>query len=294
MINTETGGDRSRRILVVYGRNKKSQVAMFSFLRSIGLNPIEWSQAIAMTGEATPYPGRILDVALDTAQAVVVLFTPDEFVALRPEYADGDNDPETATAIQARPNVLFEAGMAMGRSAERTVLVQLGQHRSFSDTRGRHMVRLTNAPEHRKALAERLRTAGCAVDTSGDDWFTEGDFSPPEPPGKAAPFSTSSTNAKNYSSGQARRQEKLTLHIGEPKENGVGGYSVVGEATNDDIIAHSASLTATFYNSDRTVIGTASGVVMQLESGDTKTFTLTTNDDVAGYAQKKIQIDSLL
>jgi len=33
---------------------------------------------------------------------------------------------------------------------------------------------------------------------------------------------------------------------------------------------------------------------MQLESGDTKTFTLTTNDDVAGYAQKKIQIDSLL
>jgi hypothetical protein len=294
MTNPDTGGDRSRRVFVVHGRNKKAQAAMFSFLRSIGLKPIEWSQAIAMTGEATPYPWRILDVALDTAQAVVVLFTPDEFVALRPEYADGDDDPETATAVQARPNVLFEAGMAMGRNAERTVLVQLGKHRSFSDTSGRHMVRLTNAPEHRKALTERLRTAGCAVDTSGDDWFKEGDFSPPEPPRKAAPFSTSSTDTKNSSSDQTRRQEKLTLQIGEPKGNGIGGYSVVGEATNNDVIARSASLTATFYSSDRTVIGTASGVVMQLEPGDTKTFMLATNDDVAGYAEKKIQIDTLL
>lgn len=294
MTNTETGGDRSRRVFVVYGRNKKAQAAMFSFLRSIGLNPIQWSQAITMTGEATPYPWRILDITLDTAQAVVVLFTPDEFVALRPEYADDDNDPETATAVQARPNVLFEAGMAMGRSVERTVLVQLGEHRSFSDTSGRHMVRLTNAPEHRKALAERLRTAGCAVDTSGDDWFKEGDFSPPEPPGKSAPFSTSIADTKNSSSGQTRRQQKLTLQIGEPKGNGIGGYSVVGEATNNDVIARSASLTATFYGSDRTVIGTASGAVMQLEPGDTKTFTLTTNDDLGGYAEKKVQIDTLL
>jgi hypothetical protein len=294
MNQTEAGGARSHRVFVVHGRNKKAQAAMFAFLRSIGLKPIEWSQAIAMTGEATPYPGRILDVALDSAQAVVVLLTPDEFVALRPEYADGDNDAETATAVQARPNVLFEAGMAMGRSAERTVLVQLGEHRSFSDISGRHMVRLSNLPEHRKALVERLRIAGCEVDTSGDDWFKEGDFSPPEPPRKVAPFSTSSPEAKNSSFGQTRRHEKLTLQIGEPKGNGIGGYSVVGEATNNDVIARSASLTATFYGSDRTVIGTASGVVMQLEPGETKTFTLMTNDDVAGYAEKKVQIDTLL
>ena len=68
--------DRKRNVFVVHGRNEPARLAIFSFLRSIGLQPIEWSQAVAATGEASPYIGTVLDGAFDAAQAVVVLMTP--------------------------------------------------------------------------------------------------------------------------------------------------------------------------------------------------------------------------
>jgi hypothetical protein len=77
---------------------------------------------------------------------------------------------------QARPNVLFEAGMAMGRERDRTVLVELGTVRPFSDIAGRLTIKLSNDSAARQELAERLKTAGCSVDLSGRDWHTEGDF----------------------------------------------------------------------------------------------------------------------
>lgn len=176
------------KVFVVHGRNEPARDAMFSFLRSIGLQPIEWDQAIAATGQGSPFIGHVLDVAFDQGQAVVVLLTPDDIAYLRDEYAHGDSDPETSPAGQARPNVLFEAGMAMGRHPDRTILVELGSLRPFSDVAGRHAVRLSNTPEARKSLAERLRTAGCEVDTSGSSWFKEGDFTPPPPPGGGIPL----------------------------------------------------------------------------------------------------------
>jgi hypothetical protein len=161
---------------------------MFAFLRSIGLRPIEWSEAVQMTGEGSPYLGQVLDTALNAAQAIVVFLTPDDIAYLRPEYASGDDDRETDPQAQARPNVLFEAGMAMGRDPKRTVLVELGQLRPFSDVVGRHVVRINNSPAKRKELAQRLESAGCSVDLTGDDWFTAGDFSAPPPPGGGLPL----------------------------------------------------------------------------------------------------------
>jgi predicted nucleotide-binding protein len=171
----------SQRIFVVYGRNRAARFAIFAFLRSIGLAPIEWSQAVAATGKASPYISEVIDTAIDTAQAVVVLWTPDEIVSLRPEYADGEDDPEVRPAAQARPNVMFEAGLALGRAPERVVLVELGRVRHFSDIVGRHTVCLSNSVNSRHELAIRLQTAGCAVDLSGTDWHTAGDFTSPPP-----------------------------------------------------------------------------------------------------------------
>jgi predicted nucleotide-binding protein len=171
-----------RRVFVVHGRNNAARDAMFAFLRSLGLQPIEWSQAIAMTGEASPYIGKVLDTAFAAAQAVVVLLTPDEIAYLRPEYAEDADDPETKPSTQARPNVLFEAGMAMGRDSSRTVLVEFGQVRPFSDVMGRHAVRLDGGAKSRLDLAQRLETAGCAVDRSGNDWLAVGDLTPPSTP----------------------------------------------------------------------------------------------------------------
>lgn len=168
----------SRKIFVVHGRNSKANRAMFTFLRSIGLQPLEWSEAVAATGKASPYVGEVLDTAFSVAQAVVVLMTPDDVAMLQEPFRNPDDERyETELTPQARPNVLFEAGMAMGRNPDRTVLVELGKLRPFSDIGGRHTIRLSDSTAARQNLAQRLQTAGCAVNLVGTHWHDEGDFS---------------------------------------------------------------------------------------------------------------------
>jgi len=166
------------KVFVVHGRNEKAREAMFIFLRSLGLEPIEWTEAIAYTGTGTPYIGEILDHAFNVAQAVVVLITGDDIAKLSSQYLKTD-DPEYELEFmpQARPNVLFEAGLAFGRHPERTILVELGSNRPFSDIAGRHMVKISNDARARQDLATRLKSAGCAVKTEGKvDWLTAGNF----------------------------------------------------------------------------------------------------------------------
>lgn len=168
--------DRNRSVFVVHGRNLKARDAMFEFLEALDLHSIEWSEAVQATGKPTPYIGEILDAAFEMAKAVVVLFTPDDDVRLRSEWhKDGDPPHETSVSGQARPNVLFEAGFAMGRHEKRTVLVEVGKLRPFSDIAGRHVVRADGSKSWRNDLATRLRTAGCAVKLEGN-WLSAGDF----------------------------------------------------------------------------------------------------------------------
>lgn len=177
-----------RSVFVVHGRNEDLRRSMFEFLRSINLAPMEWTTAVQLTGEGSPYIGQILDAAFSHATAVVVLMTPDEVAYLQPRYSAGDADPEMEPAAQARPNVLFEAGMALGRDPRRTVLVEVGKVRPFSDVAGRHAIRLTNAVASRQALAQRLSDAGCEVDLTGTDWHSAGDFTAPSAPGDGLPI----------------------------------------------------------------------------------------------------------
>lgn len=73
--------------------------------------------------------------------------------------------------------------MAMGRHPKRTVLVEIGRLRPFSDVGGRHVLRLDSSSQRRQDLAERLRTAGCSVDLSGRDWHKVGSFHLEQPAG---------------------------------------------------------------------------------------------------------------
>lgn len=167
----------SRRVFVVHGRNDALRRSLFAFLRAIGLEPIEWSQAVLLTGRPSPYIGDILDAAFSEAQAVVVLFTGDDEARLRNELrCEADPPHEAELTPQARPNVLFEAGIAMGRDSNRTILVEHGTLRPFSDIAGRLTLRLDDSSVRRQELADRLRQAGCAVDLSGTDWHKEGEF----------------------------------------------------------------------------------------------------------------------
>jgi len=164
-------------VFVVYGRDERLRKSMFSFLRSIGLKPMEWRKALEVTKKASPYVGEILYAALAKATAVVVLLSPDDEARLKDSLARKDDHPyEFELTGQPRPNVLFEAGMAFGTHPDKTVLVQIGKIRPFSDVVGRHVVRLSNSHEHRQELVTKLRNCGCEVDDSGSDWLTEGDF----------------------------------------------------------------------------------------------------------------------
>ena len=107
----------------------------------------------------------------------MVLLTPDDEARLRkPFWSDNDESYERRLTPQARPNVLFEAGMAMGRSPERTVVVQVGNVRPFSDFAGRHVIHLDNSTEKRQQFAQRLQNAGCPANLEGTDWHSIGDF----------------------------------------------------------------------------------------------------------------------
>ena len=206
------------RVFVIHGRNDAARRDMFAFLRAIGLQPIEWSEALHATGSASPYIGEVLDTAFCMAQALVVLMTPDEIAYLLPAHRHDEDDPEGQAKPQARPNVLFEAGMAMGRDPKRTVLVELGWVRPFSDVAGRHAVRLNNSPEKRKDLAQRLKTAGCAVNLDGNDWLNTGDFSAPAVPegqmGRRIPSGAAKhrrhLDARYFGGSSGRGQIKLT------------------------------------------------------------------------------------
>ena len=164
-------------VFVVYGRNNKLRESMFTFLRALGLNPVEWTQAIQTTQKTSPYIGEILDTAFAQAQAIIVLFSGDDEARLLARFL-GQNEKsyEKELTPQPRPNVIFEAGMAMGRNEDRTILVQVGEIRPISDIAGRHITRLDDSPEKRQELVTKLSGAGCEVDTSGTDWLSVGDF----------------------------------------------------------------------------------------------------------------------
>jgi predicted nucleotide-binding protein len=175
--NPERTPANSRDVFVIHGRDERLRAGMFDFLRSLDLNPMEWSHAVALTGKSAPYIGEILDAAFSQAQAVVVLFSPDDLARLRPELCGASEPPhEVNVTHQARPNVLFEAGMAMARHPDRTVFVEIGVLRPFSDIAGRHTIRMDNSPKKRQEIAQRLQKAGCPVNLSGTDWQTAGDM----------------------------------------------------------------------------------------------------------------------
>jgi predicted nucleotide-binding protein len=171
-------GDRARKVFVVHGRDAAARDAVFAFLRCIDLQPLEWEEARSLTGVATPYVGQILHAALSHAQAIIVLLTGDDEAHL-PQELRGPAEPpyEVQLTRQARPNVLFEAGMALGRFPKRTVLLEIGQLRPFSDIVGRHVVRLSRGSAgERQTLVNRLRITKCAVQTDGRTDWLELDF----------------------------------------------------------------------------------------------------------------------
>jgi predicted nucleotide-binding protein len=182
-IATTCGSSPSKKnVFVVYGRDERLRRDLFSFLRALDLNPLEFEEMAHLTGNASPFTLEVIETGFDNAQACVVLLSPDEAVNLRkPLRSDGDTDVQE---FQPRQNVLIEAGMAIALQPKRTVFVRVGKVREISDLAGKNYVNLTNSAESRNKFLSRLQVAGCEPKSNRSDWLTEGNFSPTEENGK--------------------------------------------------------------------------------------------------------------
>jgi predicted nucleotide-binding protein len=171
---------RDNSIFVVHGRDLKLRDDMYAFLRAIGLFPLEWDQAIKKArGGANPIVGDIIHDAMKKVQGVMVLLSPDESAKLKSKFVGTRDKRQRLNVLegQPRPNVIFEAGLALGAHTQKTILVQVGEIREISDIAGRHMLHLTNDPSRRKALAHRLRDKlHFKVNLDGDTWLEVGNF----------------------------------------------------------------------------------------------------------------------
>ena len=166
-----------REIAVVHGRDIEVTNAVFGFLRALDLHPREWEELLSKAPDATPYTGALIEKLFEDVQAVVVIFTPDDETRLHPDlHGTKEETYETRFMCQARPNVLFEAGRAFGLYPNRTVLVEVGELRPISDLIGRNTVRL-GSEKAIQSFTNRLKAAGCAVNTDGVDWLKVSRFS---------------------------------------------------------------------------------------------------------------------
>ena len=167
---------------MVHGRDDALRKAMFDFLRALDLAPQEWQQALAAAKGNNPSVGNVIDEVMDQVQAVIVMLSPDDWVTLKEQFwKPDDGAAERKPQGQARPNVLFEAGMAIARHVEKTVMVRIGRIKSFSDVFGRHIPVLSDDFDSRNDFANRLVKAGCVVNRTGTDWAKAGVFAPTEP-----------------------------------------------------------------------------------------------------------------
>ena len=158
-----------KRVFVIYGRNHVAYDEMVKFLRAIKLNPKSFYD-VATECSPSATVRQIVRHGMEQAAGVVALFTPDEWSVLRPAHDPARGSDEDSRRWQARPNVIFEAGLAMGIDEDRTILVKLGADvRLFSDVGGIHTVNLNNGHEMRNYLRGKLKAAKCEPDMETGD-----------------------------------------------------------------------------------------------------------------------------
>jgi predicted nucleotide-binding protein len=116
---------------------------------------------------------------MEQAQAIVVMLSPDDDVKLKSQFiAHHERSTEGKLRGQARPNVIFETGIAIGTHHKKTVIVQVGDVKPFTDIGGMHILHLSGNDASRHDFANRLEDLGCKIDRSGDHWLRAGNFEP--------------------------------------------------------------------------------------------------------------------
>src|SRR5437868_877414 len=133
--------ENGRNVFVVHGRDPHPEATIRRMLQLLDLNPISWDEAVEWTGSTSPSILEIVREGFAHAQAVVVIFSPDEVARLRNEFRHQNDSKADLERPQPRPNVLLEAGMALALHPERTLLLVFGDCTLPSDISGLHTIR---------------------------------------------------------------------------------------------------------------------------------------------------------
>jgi predicted nucleotide-binding protein len=174
MTTTRNEPDR-KKVFVIHGRHMAARKQMGIFLRALGLEAINFDDLRASLG-GTPTVADIVARGMEEAYGVVAMITPDEYATLRPDLCNKGESGEMVERWQARPNVMFEAGMAFMKDRNRVVFVKFGKVSLFSDVAGIHILSPTNdVTRDRRVLRKTLKSMGCDVNDL-DEWHEAGDF----------------------------------------------------------------------------------------------------------------------
>jgi predicted nucleotide-binding protein len=176
-VATNKSSKKTDTVFVVYGRDKKARSELSHFLGSLEIKILEWNKAESLTGKPSPYIGEVIDAGFRHAQAIVVLFTPDDEAKLRDKFISRREQAiERRLTGQPRQNVIFEAGMAFSKYPANTILVKVGNLRPMSDVAGLHILNLADSGASRKSFVNKLKIAGVVLNDDGDDWLSAGEF----------------------------------------------------------------------------------------------------------------------
>ncbi len=126
------------RAFIIHGQDIDARDELTKFLTALGLEVRPFYRADD-GGKARLILENVI-AGINQADAVFVLFTPDEQAAFHDPrtgaFKERTPRGEEFAGWQPRPNVVFEAGLAVGIAGDKTALVRVGPVRRISDLDG--------------------------------------------------------------------------------------------------------------------------------------------------------------
>jgi hypothetical protein len=138
------------RAFIVHGHDEQARSALENFLNALGVRVVPFHRAAPADMAAS-----ILETVLagiSKADVVFILFTPDEqssfYSPSTGQYLAQTEEGEALAGWQPRPNVIFEAGVAVAVARAKTALIKLGPIRRISDLDGVRYINLNEPNAH--------------------------------------------------------------------------------------------------------------------------------------------------
>ncbi|MBX3119304.1 MAG: nucleotide-binding protein [Fimbriimonadaceae bacterium] len=152
-------------LALIFGRDDVATNCIRRVVKSLSVNLIDFQFAKIKGESADDFNHEIIDRLFESCDGAIVILSPDERAILRPQLHRHASDAKEK--YQARPNVIFEHGIALGKFGRRVIVVQFGDVELHSDVAGLHPFRWSDAKSMRNQLSDRLSAMGYSVKATG-------------------------------------------------------------------------------------------------------------------------------